>query len=248
MTFLKRQLPVLVAFAFGVFFWAQFFIPAQWSQSALEQFSASWLVLIAAAALILGVMSAVHYHSTKIRRRRPGWAYSIITLVAFAITSIVGLISRVGPTPVNWPGFPSSDPEANGIDAVAMGEHSPLMWIFTYIFNPLDATLFALLAFFIASAAFRAFRARSPEATVLLIAAIIMMLGRVPIGTMIPIFPHLDGTPGWFTLLDFSQWIFNVPTTAAQRGVFFGILLSQIAIALRIIFGIERTYMGGGED
>jgi hypothetical protein len=259
MNFLKRQVPVLLAFGFGVFFWAQYFIPAAWSQKAAEQFNASWSVIIAAAALILGVISAVHYHSTKIKRRRPGWAYSIITLVAFVITAFLGLVSAHpsfagGPhwETNHWAGFPTheTDPAAAAMatDAVGVGDFSPLMWIFTYIFNPLDSTLFALLAFFIASAAFRAFRARSPEATLLLVAAIIMMIGRVPIGALITVFPHVDGTPGWFTLSDVSQWIFNIPNGAAQRGILFGVYLAQVAISLRIIFGIERTYMGGGDE
>jgi hypothetical protein len=246
MNFLKRQLPALLAFGFGMFFWLQYFVPHSKSQAALEKYTASWLVIIVAAALILGVISAIHYHSTKIRRKRPGWAYSIITLAAFSVTAIVGLFSGVGGRPISWPGFPAT--EAGGIDAVALGDRSPLMWVFNYVFNPLDATMFALLAFFIASAAFRAFRARSMEATVLLVAGCLMMLGRVPVGSLIPVFPHIDGTPGWFYLSDVSQWIFDVPNGAAQRGILFGIVLSQIAISLRIIFGIERTYMGGGDD
>jgi hypothetical protein len=246
MNFLKRQVPVLLAFGFGLFFWLQYFIPAKWSQKALEQYQGSWSIIIAAFALILGVMSAIHYHSTKIKRKRAGWAYSVITLAAFVVTATLGLFSKLFTIPIHWPGFVSSDP--TGTDAVALGDHSPLMWIFTYVFNPLDATLFALLAFFIASAAFRAFRARSAEATVLLVAAIIMMLGRVPVGGMIPVFPDLNGVGHPFHLSDVSQWIFNVPNSAAQRGIFFGIYLAQVAISLRIIFGIERTYMGGGED
>ena len=79
-----------------------------------------------------------------------------------------------------------------------------------------------------------------------------MMIGRVPIGEMITVLPanltQSMGGSGHITVQDISQWIFNVPNTAAQRGILFGVVLSQIAISLRIIFGIERTYMGGGED
>ena len=65
-------------------------------------------------------------------------------------------------------------------------EGSLFYWMFFQILNPLSATMFALLAFFVASASYRAFRIRNFEATLLLVAGIILMLGRVPIGDLIP--------------------------------------------------------------
>lgn len=65
-------------------------------------------------------------------------------------------------------------------------EGSLFSWMFFTIFTPLSATMFALLAFFVASASYRAFRIRNFEATLLLIAGIILMLGRVPLGELIP--------------------------------------------------------------
>ncbi len=62
---------------------------------------------------------------------------------------------------------------------------SLFQWMFKYIFSPLSATMFALLAFFVASASFRAFRARNFEASLLLLAGIIIMIGRVPAGGLI---------------------------------------------------------------
>jgi len=85
--------------------------------------------------------------------------------------------------------------EAQGARAVVVptqwGEHlstrgSLFEWMFRFIFTPLSATMFALLAFFVASASYRAFRIRNFEATLLLISGIIIMLGRVPIGGKIP--------------------------------------------------------------
>ena len=113
---------------------------------------------------------------------------------------------------------------------------SPFDVVFQNIQVPIEATMFSLLAFYIASAAFRAFRARTLEATLLLAAATIVMLGRVPIGDII----H-EGVPAA------TQWILNVPNLAAKRGIMIGVGLGMMATALKIILGIERAWMGGGD-
>lgn len=109
-----------------------------------------------------------------------------------------------------------------------------LKWLFRNVVVPLDATMFALLAFFMASAAYRTFRARTPEATVLLLVAVIVMLGRVPIGELF--YKHMPQV---------SEWFMMYPTVAAKRGILFGVALGSIATSLRIILGIERSHLGG---
>lgn len=228
MVFLKRQFPVLLAFIFGMALWLQYYVPSKASNKWLEDFSSSWLITLAGCALILGVFSAVFHHAEKVKQKRAGFGYSLITLVFFSITAFCGfvlpLIAKLSP--------------GSGINPIPTEAGTPFDWIFNNIQVPLDSTVFALLAFFVASAAFRAFRARSMEATVLLISACLMMLGRVAWGQMIGT-EHLN-------VAHIAEWILNNPSTGAQRGILFGVYLSQVALALRIIFGIERTYLGGG--
>lgn len=103
---------------------------------------------------------------------------------------------------------------------------------FNHIMIPIQATMFSLLAFFIASAAYRAFRARSVLATVLLVAALVLMLRLIPMG------------PLTVFLSDLSSWILLTPNLAAKRAILIGVGLGMVATALKVVLGIERNYLG----
>jgi hypothetical protein len=241
---LQRQLPVLVAFCFGIALWVQYYVPSKLSQDALQSYNASWSISIVAAALVLGVLSALHYHSTKIRLKKPGHAYSIVTLVTFGIVSLFSLVlPAVAHLLKVFSGGSVDLFASNPWLAEPLGDGTPFTWIFNNVQVPLDSTMFSMLCFFIASAAFRAFRARSFEATALLIAGCIVMLGRVPLGEAM----GWGGAGAQTNLSGLAEWILNFPSTGAQRGIALGIYMSQVALSLRIIFGIERTYMGGAD-
>jgi len=113
---------------------------------------------------------------------------------------------------------------------------SPGVFDFAYlnIQVPIQSTMFSLLAFYIASAAFRAFRAKSVLATVLLFAAVIVMLGQVPIGELIG---------KWFPKI--GLWILRYPNTAGKRAIALGVGFGMLATQLKIIFGVERNWLGG---
>jgi hypothetical protein len=115
-------------------------------------------------------------------------------------------------------------------------DNEKFMYIYKHIYEPLSSTMFSLLAFFIASAAFRAFRAKTFEAGLLLVSAFLVMLGRVPIGTAI-----------WGRLPEITDWIMAVPNTAGQRAIMIGAALGVVSASLKILVGIERTYLGGGD-
>ena len=212
MTFWKQTLPVALSFLVGLTFILQYYIPHPVSEAVLSEASV-WNQIIYGFAIILGVGSLLQVHYVKVKRQEAGWGYSGVMFLSMLIMLGAGL----------W-----SEGKAEG---------TPFGWLYTYVFVALQSTMFSLLAFFIASAAYRAFRARSLEATVLLLTAIIVMAGRVPLGE------YLLASLG-----PVSDWIMNVPNTAAQRAILIGVSLGGIATSIKIIFGIERAYLGGNED
>ncbi|MCK4461201.1 MAG: hypothetical protein KAW46_05325 [candidate division Zixibacteria bacterium] len=113
-------------------------------------------------------------------------------------------------------------------------ENSMFEIFFDHIMMPILATMFSLLAFYIASAAYRAFRARNVLASLLLLAALLVMSRFNPF------------IPGAEYVANASNWLMNVPNLAAQRAIVIGIGLGIVGTALKIILGIERGYMGRG--
>jgi hypothetical protein len=118
-------------------------------------------------------------------------------------------------------------------------------WIYEYALVPLTSTLFALLAFFVASAAFRAFRAKNTEAILLLVTAFIMLLGRTFAGVVLT--GWLPDWLGGLRLENLSVYVMQVFNTAGNRAIIIGIALGVAATSLRILLGIDRSWRGSSE-
>ena len=217
MSFLTRTIPIVIAFVMGIVMIGQYYVPAQASQDFLRGV-ALWSRIIGGFAIFLGAYSLFRMHLGRIRQQAQGWGYSAFFFVGAVVTLAAGLY--------NGGGGPLAD----------LQKGTSFWWLFDYVYTPAGATVFALVGFFIASAAYRTFRARTLESGVLLLTAIIVMLGRVPIGAYIS---------EWIPVT--TDWIMSVPNLAVKRAILMGICLGSIATSLKIIFGIERTYLGGGE-
>jgi hypothetical protein len=216
MIFLRRQLPLLITLITGLLLAGQYYVPHPASEQLLTSVT-KWLQIIGGFALILGITSLFQLHAAKIRRQEAGWGYSLVLYAGIIVTVLIGL----------W----------NGGKETIDGGMTPFGWIYSYTLVPLQGTMFAILAFFIASAAYRSFRARSREAAVLLVAAMIVMMGRVPLGEYIlPVSGDLSGL------------ILNVLNAAVRRAILIGVSLGAVALSFKIIFGVERSYLGGGSE
>ncbi len=131
------------------------------------------------------------------------------------------------------------------------GEYSatgtPFWWIYEYMMQPLMATVFALLAFYVASAAFRAFRVKNVEASLLLGTAFIILLGRTFAGVWLTSWIDPEGPFAVFRIENLTVWIMSVVNTAGNRAILLGIALGIISTSLKVLLGVDRSYLGSDD-
>ncbi|HUG93412.1 MAG TPA: hypothetical protein VML55_21415 [Planctomycetaceae bacterium] len=124
-------------------------------------------------------------------------------------------------------------------------EGSPFWWMYEYLFKPLTATMFALLAFYVASAAFRAFRAKNVEAILLLGTAFIILLGRTFAGVWLTAW--IPDELAGLRIENLTTYIMQIFTTAGNRAIMIGIALGIASTSLKVLLGVDRSYLGSRE-
>jgi len=214
---LRREIPLLLTAIVGFTFFIQFFVPHSPFQELSETFSA-WYSIISAFAIWLGALNLLKISVEKISKKEKDRFFAIVTILSFLLILILGLAAGRG----------------------YLEQGSNFDWLYRNIYSPLSATMFALLAFFVASASYRAFRARNAQATVLLLAAFVVMAGRTPFGDWLTGFMPV----GW-QISNLTDIIMNYFNVAGQRAIMIGIALGIVSTSLRILLGIERSHLGG---
>jgi hypothetical protein len=217
---MQRQVPLLLTAGVGLVMLLYYFIPAP-LVSVPGHHIEDWVIIVVAFAIVLGSANVLKINGEAVIRRERDWPYKVVLLISLFAMIVIGL----------W----------NGPQRYLEPE-SQFSWMYNTFYAPMQATMFALLAFFIASAAFRAFRIRNVEAALLAIAALIVMLGRVPLGNLLSSWAP---EPIQFPVM--SDWLMTIPQNAAKRGILIGAALGVMSTGLRIILGVESSFMRGGE-
>ena len=204
---MRTTIPLVITFVLGTLFVLEFFVPHGAVKHTVDILR-EWGLVLAATAFVLGAINVVQVNIPKIKRRDPDWGYRVVLVGSALVMIIAGF----------WEGK----------------EGAVFSYFFNHVFAPANATMFALLSFFIASAAFRAFRARNLEASLMLGAAILVMIGVIPLGEKI-----------WSGFPDLKSWILDYANNAGRRAIMIGAALGAIATGLRVILGLERSHLGG---
>ena len=125
-----------------------------------------------------------------------------------------------------------------------VADGSAFWYMYEYVYKPLQSTMFAMLAFYVASAAFRAFRARNAESVMLLGTAFIILLGRTAAGAILTSQLPETGLWSFFRIENLADWIMLTFNTAGNRAIMIGIALGIVATSLKVLLGIDRSYLG----
>jgi hypothetical protein len=206
---MKRELPIFLVFLTGLIMVIQYFVPHQYSEF-LFTYANDFVIVVGILALPLGIYSLINGTIAKARHQKSERFYAVVTIGGFFFMIFTGLTRD------------------HLTSTTSVFQH-----MFQNVVLPAQSTLFSTLAFYIASAAYRAFRVRTAIATVLLVTAFIVMLRIVPL-------PAPLST--WNS--DLVRWILAVPNMAAKRAIIIGVGLGGIAYSMKILLGIERGYMG----
>ncbi len=184
--------------------------------------AAQFNLVITTMAFGIGLLSLGMYHSKILIKRPSGWYLSVFFFVSVGLGFLAGLGKYQDP----------------GTTSRAFSD-----FIVLRVIASVTSAIFSLLAFYMASAAYRAFRVRTWEAALMMGSAVIVMLGQTPFGSYLTSWMGERYSDFW--LPNIAGWILRVPNTAVFRGLIFGLMMGAIATALRYWLSMERAVSGG---
>jgi hypothetical protein len=237
---MKKRIVVAATFLAGLYFFLEYLIPNSWQTvttssgakvrilSDYAKNVSDYLLVVLTFALGLGWANLLGGMWKKLAGFRKDWFAALIFFLGVVTTLVIGFwyeeVARV---------YAAQDPFAAG---------SPMHWLSSVwsvirddVNSSLVASVFSLLAFYMASAAYRAFKLKNIDGTLMMVAAFIIMLGNVPLGNFFTAKAPMNlQIPTW------SMWIMNYINSPASRALNFGIAVGILAISLRLWLSIER--------
>lgn len=225
----RKWLTIGLTFVAGLYFLLEYLLPTHPNaKGEMENFITptvqpvnEFIQYIFVWAIGLGLISLMIVHGRKLWMRTEGWHNSLAFFLATIAIIVFGFTTQMG---------------ASGTPGARFTYDA----LFAGLLTPLDSTMFALLAFYIASAAYRAFRVRTVEAGLLMFSAMVVMLGFINIGVLLTQWIPTDSGWAYLRIERFSLWILNWVNMPGQRAVGIGVSIGMLAMAMRLWLSLER--------
>jgi hypothetical protein len=209
---MRYVIPTAVAIGVGLITLAGYFVNASQIVNIRLLFT-SWATILAALAVLLGLLNLILVHFRRIQAGAQGSIYSLITVAAVVATFVVGALEsvRFGAPSTSEPG-------------------SITQMLFSSVIIASEAALASLVLFFLVVAAARLLRNKPNRwSLVFLGALLIALVGWLPIS-------------GLEQVNSVRDWFLSVPVSAGARGILLGVALGTVMVGLRVFVGIERPY------
>lgn len=216
-----------------------------WLQSSLPTVT-NFNQVLTGLLLGLGIASLLRVHIGRVVKKHQDWPYSLTLVISMVVMTVFGY----------WDWYSKLGPGAEKATLANPQIFPNFGWNFLFegLFINLDAVMYSMIAFFIFSAAYRSFRLRSAEATVLLGTAVLVMLslmGGVLVGWD-RVVDALGGSGhgavatfmGNFRLGNIKDWVQNYVQSPSIRAIEFGLAIGLLAMSLRLWLGIEKGING----
>jgi hypothetical protein len=183
----------------------------------------------------LGIYSLMRIHTKRLVSMHKDWFFSAVVIFSMLLMVTVGYwnyyLTNFTPQagsladPANWTAW-----------------NKFYDFLFDGLYQTMDAGMFSIIAFYILSAAYRAFRVRSVEATILLAAALLVMLSLM--GPFVQLWNGFAGGHGAFTdnfkIDNIAEWIRNSFQEPGIRALEFGVGLGALAMGMRLWLSLEK--------
>jgi len=201
----NRQLQIIVMLLSFLFVFLPYFLNVPQLNTASTKLI-TITSIVTAFTVALAVLAQFRRGMNIINRRSRGWYFKAYMLVTLVLMLGFSLISR---------------------------ETGPYHWVMFAVVNPLSSVNYGILAFYMASTAARAFRARNTKALLLLLSGFIVLIYQAPLtGAYFtgfePIALYLGGTFG----------------LAAGRMFLISVTVGAIVFGVRVIMGNEPSVLG----
>ncbi len=204
---LRRTLPTAIAMVIGVWFAVEYFFDFGPALSGVTGFVSSWTGILAAGAMLVGGISVLLRYGSLVSKGEGSSWYAIIVIISTLIMFVSGI-----PIPALEPAY---------------------QWMNTVVRDPVNLAAYAMVFFFITSAAFRSFKIRSLDTALMVIAAFFAFIMNAPMASAIS--PMLVA-PG--------EWLASVPLFAVRRATTISSYMGIFLLWLRATLGMEKRSLG----